>query len=107
MILSVVIGLFVAAGVFFTLVAAVGLIRFPDVYSRAHAVTKVDTLGIGFLVLAVGLYFATPGELFRAVLLVLLLYFTSSTAAHAITRAAYSQDVEVWTAEDSSDGDSQ
>ncbi len=107
MILSVVVGVLVAAGVFFTFVAAVGLIRFPDVYSRSHAVTKVDTLGIGFVVLAVGVYFATPGELLRSVLLVLLIYFTSSTAAHAITRAAYSQGVEVWTSEDASDGDPQ
>jgi len=40
-----------AAGTFFCLAGAVGIVRFPDIYSRLHAVTKADTLGLGLIVL--------------------------------------------------------
>ncbi|CAI48510.1 Mrp-type sodium/proton antiporter system subunit G [Natronomonas pharaonis DSM 2160] len=96
--------LLVVLGVFFTLVAAVGVLRLPDVYTRSHAATKADTLGAGFAIAAVGLYFGTAGELVRAGLLLVFIYVTNPTAAHAITRAAYSQDVDVWTVDDNDTG---
>ncbi|OVE85965.1 monovalent cation/H(+) antiporter subunit G [Natronolimnobius baerhuensis] len=92
-----------AIGVFFTFVAAVGMIRLPDVYTRSHAATKADTLGAGFSILAVALYFGTAGEVLRALLLIVFIYYTNPTAAHAITRAAYSQGIEVWTADDTTE----
>lgn len=92
--------LFAAIGVFFTLVAAVGVLRLPDVYSRSHAATKADTLGAGFSIAAAAVYFGTAGEVFRAAVLVAFVYYTNPTAAHAITRAAYSQGVPVWTTGD-------
>lgn len=91
---------FVAIGVFFIGVAAVGVIRLPDVYSRSHAVTKADTFGAGFSIVAVAIYFGTAGEVIRAALLLVFIYYTNPTAAHAITRAAYSRGVDVWTAGD-------
>ncbi len=103
MILSALIILLAAVGVFFTFVAAVGVLRLPDVYSRSHAVTKADTLGVGCSILAVALYFGTPGEVFRAIVLLLFVYYTNPTAAHAITRSAYSRGVEVWTADTEED----
>ncbi|ELY48824.1 monovalent cation/H(+) antiporter subunit G [Natronolimnohabitans innermongolicus] len=92
--------LFVALGVFFTFVAAVGMIRLPDVYSRSHAATKADTLGAGFAILAVAVYFGTLGEVIRGAFLLVFIYYTNPTAAHAITRAAYSRGIDVWTTEE-------
>lgn len=103
---TAVIVLFAAIGVFFTLVAAVGVIRLPDVYSRSHAATKADTLGAGFGILAVAIYFGTAGEILRSILLLTFIYITNPTAAHAITRAAYSQNVPVWTTDGDSEEDS-
>ncbi|AFZ74198.1 monovalent cation/H(+) antiporter subunit G [Natronobacterium gregoryi] len=94
---TAVVVLLVVLGVFFTMVAAVGMLRLPDIYTRSHAATKADTLGAGFSILAVGIYFGTAGELLRAGLLLVFIYITNPTAAHAVTRAAYSQDIEVWT----------
>ena len=102
MIVTALIVLFAAIGVFFTFVAAVGMLRLPDVYSRSHAATKADTLGAGFSILAVALYFGTVGEVLRAVILLVFIYYTNPTAAHAITRAAYSRGIDVWTTDDSS-----
>ncbi|QSG03105.1 monovalent cation/H(+) antiporter subunit G [Natranaeroarchaeum sulfidigenes] len=99
---DVVVLLFVAIGIFFIFVAAVGILRLPDVYSRAHAATKADTFGAGFTVVGVALYFGTPGEALRAGLLLVFIYYTNPTAAHAITRAAYSRGIDVWTADDDS-----
>ncbi|WIV66199.1 monovalent cation/H(+) antiporter subunit G [Natrialbaceae archaeon AArc-T1-2] len=96
--------LFVAIGVFFTFVSAVGVLRLPDVYTRSHAATKADTLGAGFAILGVAVYFGTSGEVLRAVFLFVFIYYTNPTAAHAITRAAYSQDVEPWTSENTEEG---
>ncbi|NGM71221.1 monovalent cation/H(+) antiporter subunit G [Natronolimnobius sp. AArcel1] len=95
--------LFVAIGVFFTFVAAVGMIRLPDVYTRSHAATKADTLGAGFAILGVAVYFGTSGEVLRALLLIVFIYYTNPTAAHAITRAAYSQGIDVWTTDDNTE----
>mgnify|MGYP006296009567 FL=1 len=87
----------VGLGLFFTLVAAIGLIRMPDVYTRAHATSKTDTLGT-VLTLG-GLAVAFPGGVSRVKLLLLALFLliTNPTATHAITRAAIDQGVEPWT----------
>ncbi len=89
--------LFAAAAVFFTFVGAVGLLRLPDVYTRAHAASKADTLGAGFAVLAAGVAFGSGTEAIKAGLLLLFVYYTNPTAAHAIAGAAYGRGVDVWT----------
>ena len=89
----------VCAGVFFLLTGAVGLIRFPDFYTRMHAAGKCDTLG-SFLVLAglachEGLNLASVKLLVVAV----FIFITSPTATHAIARAAKRNQVPWWTQE--------
>lgn len=43
--------LVIAAGVFFFMAGTIGLLRFPDAFSRLHAITKADTLGLGLVIL--------------------------------------------------------
>ena len=90
----------VCAGVFFLGAGAVGLIRFPDIYTRMHAAGKCDTLG-SLLVLA-GLACGEGFGLTSAKLIVVALFVlvTSPTATHAIARAAHRNRVEPWTRED-------
>jgi multicomponent Na+:H+ antiporter subunit G len=90
--------------VFFTLVAAVGLIRLPDLYTRAHASSKADTLGAGFGLLAVAVSFGFSSAALKVAFLIAFVYLTNPTAAHAISRAAYDQGVEPWTKEDEEGG---
>ena len=87
-------------GVFFTLVAAIGLIRLPDLYTRAHSASKTDTLGAGLTLGAVAVSFGFELSALKAVLLVVFLFLTNPTAAHAITRAAADQGIEPWTVDD-------
>jgi multicomponent Na+:H+ antiporter subunit G len=76
-------------GVFFFAMGTLGLWRFPDVYSRAHASTKCDTLGGGLILLALALKMGFTPAAFKFIVIVLLLWITNATAAHTIGRSAY------------------
>jgi multicomponent Na+:H+ antiporter subunit G len=89
----------IAVGLFFTFVAAVGLIRLPDLYTRSHATSKADTLGTVLTLTGVALTFESGVPRAKLVLLAVFLLITSPTATHAITRAAHDQGIEPWTAE--------
>jgi len=89
-----------AGGVFFALVAAVGLLRLPDLYTRAHAASKSDTLGAVLALGAAALAFGADVPAAKVVLLLLFMFITNPTAAHAITRAAYDQDIDPWTVDE-------
>lgn len=89
--------------VFFTFVAAVGLIRLPDLYARAHAASKADTLGAGFGLAAVAVVFGPSQDALKVLMLLVFIYLTNPTAAHAISRAAYDQGVEPWKKDEKKD----
>ena len=93
------------AGAFFAMVAAVGLVRLPDVYTRIHAASKSDTLGAVLSVAAVALVIGTETAALKALFLLLFLFLTNPTAAHAIARAAQDQGIDPWTADDPERGD--
>lgn len=86
------------AGSLITFLSAVGLVRFPDVYSRLHAVSKSSTLGIIFILSGVFMYFVY-GEGVAAVKILLGIFFvflTSPLAAHMLARAAYRSGIPLW-----------
>ena len=86
-----------AGGVFFTFVSAVGVLRLPDVYARAHTASQTDTLGAGLAVAAVVVAYGPQTEVIKAVLLLVFIFVTNPTAAHAVARAAYEEGIEPWT----------
>ena len=87
---------FVLAGCFFFLSGTVGLLRFPDVYTRLHALTKADNLGLGLI--AVGLLWQAQdwSVALKLVLVWLLGLAASATAAHLVARAAWQSGLEPW-----------
>jgi len=82
-------GLLVLAGVFFSLLAAVGLLRLPDLYTRLHAASKAGVVGAGLVLLAIALTSLEGAVAFRAVVGVLFLILTTPVSAHLLARAAY------------------
>jgi len=86
--------LLVAVGTFFGFVATVGIIRLPDLYSRLHAASKSDTLGSVLSLAGIALVLGLRTESMKLVFLLVFLFLTSPTAAHAIARAGKEQDVE-------------
>ncbi|WP_103665603.1 monovalent cation/H(+) antiporter subunit G [Gracilimonas amylolytica] len=80
--------LFVVAGIFFLLIGSIGTIRLPDFYSRTHATSKSDTLGMMLIILGLIIYEGlniNSGKLFLILLFILL---ANPVGAHALARAA-------------------
>lgn len=90
-------------GVFFAVVAVVGLVRLPDLYTRAHSTSKSETLGAVLILAAVAIAFGSNLSTVKTVLLLVFMFLTNPTAAHAITRAAADQGIEPWTTDDGGD----
>jgi len=81
-------------GTFLTVVACVGLLRFPDVYCRMHAAGKAGTLGVSFMILATMIAFA-PHESWvpvRGALAIFFQFLTTPAATHILARASYVSD---------------
>ena len=93
----------VAGSVAFSLVTLVGLVRLPDVFARAHAASKAETLGALLGLGAAGLALDDGQAALKVAVLALFVLVTGPTAAHAIVRAAMLSGVEPWTRTGSSD----
>ena len=81
--------LLLATGTTFTLVAAIGVLRMPDVYMRLQVSTKGATLGVGSLLLAVPVFFTDLEVAVRALLIVIFIFLTTPISGHMLARAAY------------------
>lgn len=81
-------------GAFFVLTAAIGLIRFPDLYSRLHASSKLITLGSAGIFIGVGLEFAQTEALSRLAAVLLFQFLTTPLSAYLIAQAAYLRGLE-------------
>ncbi|HEY2257583.1 MAG TPA: monovalent cation/H(+) antiporter subunit G [Variovorax sp.] len=84
----------VVAGGFFFLAGTVGLLRFPDTFTRLHALTKADNLGLGLVVL--GLLPQMGGVLagLKLILVWLMVLLASATVSQIIARAARRRGAE-------------
>lgn len=91
------------AGAFFLLSGAVGMLRFPDLYSRTHAAGITDSAGAGLILL--GLLPHVPGweVAGRLLIIVLFLVLTAPTATHILAHAARRDGVPVWRTERDAD----
>ena len=88
--------LLLLAGAGFFLAGTVGLFRFPDVYTRLHALTKADNVGLGLVVAGLVLQaesWAAAGKLLLIWLLVLL---ASASVAHLVARTALRKGIRPW-----------
>lgn len=90
---------------FFGFVAAVGVLRLPDIYTRAHSASKTDTLAAGLALTAAALTFGSDLSTVKSILLLVFMFITNPTAAHAIARAAADQGIEPWTTDDAEEVD--
>lgn len=78
-------------GVVISFVSAIGLLRFPDVYTRAHASSKSATLGVLSILVGTLLYFLISSGHFsiRLILGIIFVFLTAPVASHLISRSAY------------------
>lgn len=82
----------IAAGAFFFLAGTVGLLRFPDAYTRLHALTKADNLGLALVVIGLLPQMDSVLAAAKLVLVWLLVLLSSAVVSQLIARAARRQD---------------
>jgi multicomponent Na+:H+ antiporter subunit G len=87
---------FLLTGAFFMLVAALGVVRFPDLYIRMHAASKSISLGIGCMLIGAMFYFGSFFVVLKSIAVVLFIFLTMPVAAHMISRVAYRRQVYIW-----------
>lgn len=87
-----------AAGAAFFVAGTIGLLRFPDLYTRLHALTKADNVGLGLIVLGLAIQSASIAAALKLIVIWLLVLLASSSAGHLIARAARRNGIRPWTA---------
>lgn len=80
----------------FFLAGTLGLLRFPDLYCRLHALTKADNLGLGLVVLALMIQADSWQVVIRLLLTWLLVLVAGATVAHLIARKAQQDGHQPW-----------
>ncbi|MCS6969982.1 MAG: monovalent cation/H(+) antiporter subunit G, partial [Planctomycetes bacterium] len=84
-------------GVGCMLVAAIGIVRFADSFTRLHCAGKSATLGVACTLLAAALWSTDPGVALRALLAALFFLLTGPIACHALARAIWRTRCSAWT----------
>jgi len=83
----------IVIGVLFDISGCVGLVRLPDVYNRIQASTKCVVLGTTLILLGAVVWLGSVHAIVKGLICILFILITSSTAAHALARAAHRSGV--------------
>ncbi|HDR16832.1 MAG TPA: cation:proton antiporter [Desulfobacteraceae bacterium] len=86
--------LLICLGIFFMLVGSIGILRLPDFYSRTHAVSMSDALGISSVMLGLIVYEGFTQSSLKLLLIVLFVALSNPIGSHALSRAAFKNKVE-------------
>lgn len=85
---QIIAGCLLVLGALFALVAAIGVLRLPDLYTRMHAAAKAGTLGSGLMLLAIAITAFDVSVALRALVAILFFLLTAPLSAHLLARAA-------------------
>lgn len=82
----------ILSGAFFVLSGALGLIRFPDFFTRLHAASVIDSLGLPLILIGLVIHMGATLTSVKIILLLLFILLVSPTAVHALSKAAFLAD---------------
>lgn len=85
-----------ASGAAFFFAGSIGVLRFPDVYTRLHALTKADNLGLGLIALSLAIRSQSPVVAAKLLLTWLLVLVAGATASNLVSEAARTSGVRPW-----------
>jgi multicomponent Na+:H+ antiporter subunit G len=83
-------------GVVLMLLAGVGILRFPDVFTRANAATKAAGLGLGAVLAGVAVHIGTVDAYVKMSIAIALQFATAPVGGHVVARAAYRAGAPLW-----------
>ena len=83
-------------GTLFFVAGTLGLLRFPDIYTRLHALTKADNLGLGLLIAGLALQAETFASVLKLILIWLLVLVSSATISFLVARTTLSRGIKPW-----------
>jgi multicomponent Na+:H+ antiporter subunit G len=84
---KIIISVLILMGSFFILVAAIGILRFKDLYGRLHATTKATSFGLLLLLVGVSLFFNIFPVYVKSLLIIIFIFLTAPLAAHTIAKS--------------------
>ncbi len=93
---SVITGILLFIGCFFIVVASIGIIRFPDFYSRMHPAGKSDTLGQLLILSGLIVYEGFSLVSIKLLIIIIFIFIANPTATHSVAKAAYMGGVKPW-----------
>ncbi|MCL0095142.1 monovalent cation/H(+) antiporter subunit G [Dehalococcoidia bacterium] len=96
MTVEILMAFFLSVGALFFLIGTIALLRFPDVYTRLHGATKCDTLGLGLILAGLMLHEGATLSTAKIAFIIIFVFLTGPTAAHALARASYKHGVKLW-----------
>jgi len=94
--IELVASLFIFLGSAFCLLAAIGVLRMPDLLIRMHAATKAGTLGISLILIGVAIYLSVFDVWLKAIVAIIFIFITNPIAAHMLARSAYFMNIPLW-----------
>ena len=97
---TIVTGILLALGCFLIVVASIGIVRFPDFYSRIHPAGKSDTLGQLLVLSGLIVYEGLSMVSLKLLIIIIFIFIASPTATHALAKAAYVSGLKPWKKED-------
>lgn len=83
-------------GAGFFLAGTLGLLRFPDIFTRLHALTKADNVGLGLIVAGLVLQAESLAVMGKLLLIWLLVLLASASVAHLVARTALRKGIKPW-----------
>ncbi|BDD88153.1 monovalent cation/H(+) antiporter subunit G [Desulfofustis limnaeus] len=92
------------SGSFFCLTGGIGLLRFPDFFTRIHAASLTDTLGAGLILTGLMLQAGWGLVLAKLILILLFSLLAGTTASHAMSKASLKSGLKPWIADDDAAG---
>ena len=90
-------------GFFFIFTGALGILRFPDFYTRLHAMGKSDTLGVALMVLGLAMLQGATLNGAKVLFIIVFVGLANPTATHALGRAAHRAGLVPWSRPSNSD----
>jgi multicomponent Na+:H+ antiporter subunit G len=93
---TIVTAIFLIIGCFFIFVSAIGVVRFPDFFSRIHPAGKSDTMGQTMVLIGLMVYEGFTLVSVKLLFIIIFIFIANPTATHALANAAYNAGVKPW-----------